>query len=63
MESFSFWHWFIIAVALFLAGYPVARILHRLGFSRWWVVVAMTPYLNFIGLWALAFVKWPVERR
>jgi len=63
MGSFGAWHWLIIAALLFLAGYPVARILNRLGFSRWWVLVAMLPYLNVLGLWVLAFVTWPVERR
>lgn len=63
MGSFSAWHWLIIGALLFLAAYPIARILNRLGFSRWWVLVAMVPYLNFLGLWVLAFVKWSAERR
>jgi hypothetical protein len=37
--------------------------LKRIGFSRWWVVVALIPYVNVVGLWILAFVKWPIERR
>jgi predicted PurR-regulated permease PerM len=59
----SVWHWVIVGIALAVLGYPIARILKRLGFSRWWVVVALFPYLNVVGLWILAFVRWPVERR
>lgn len=63
MGSFSIWHWLIVGVALFILGYPAARILRRLGFSRWWVIGALIPYVNVVGLWVLAFVKWPMERR
>ena len=61
MGTFSVWHWIVVGVALFVAGYPTARILRRLGFSRWWVVVAIIPYANVAALWVLAFVRWPVE--
>lgn len=63
MGSFSLWHWAIVGVVLMILGYPAARILKRLGFSPWWVVLALIPYLNVGGLWLLAFVKWPIERR
>lgn len=63
MGTFSIWHWIVVGVALFVLGYPTARILRRLGFSRWWIMVALIPYANVAGLWALAFVKWPLERR
>lgn len=63
MGSFSIWHWLIIGAVLFIVGYPAARILRRLGFSGWWVIGALIPYVNVAGLWVLAFVKWPVERR
>ena len=63
MGTFSVWHWIVVGVTLVVLGYPSARILWRLGFSRWWVVVALIPYANVVGLWALAFVRWPLERR
>ncbi|HWW12822.1 MAG TPA: hypothetical protein VN018_09905 [Brevundimonas sp.] len=63
MGVFSIWHWIVVAVVLAVLGYPAARILRRLGFSPWWVLLAFVPYVNLIGLWALAFVKWPIERR
>lgn len=66
MGTFSIWHWgviaFIVIVYLGLA-YLVARILGRLGFSRWWGLISLIPYLNIVGLCVLAYVKWPIERR
>lgn len=62
MGTFSIWHWIVVGVVLFVLGYPAARVLKRLGFSRWWVVVALIPYVNVVGLWVLAFVKWPISR-
>jgi hypothetical protein len=65
--AFSISHWAIVGVVLFVVlfvlGYPASRVLKRIGFSRWWVVVALIPYVNVVGLWILAFVKWPIERR
>jgi hypothetical protein len=61
--AFSISHWAIVGVVLFVLGYPASRVLKRIGFSRWWVVVALIPYVNVVGLWILAFVKWPIERR
>ena len=63
MGMVSVWHWVIVAVILVVLGYPVARILGRLGFSRWWVLLALLPYANLVGLWIIAVVKWPVEGR
>ena len=63
MGTFSISHWAIVGVVLFVLGYPASRVLKRIGFSRWWIVVALIPYVNVVGLWILAFVKWPIERR
>ena len=49
---------FLALVALTVLP-PVARILRRAGFSRWWCVLALLPILGLVGLWVLAFVRWP----
>jgi hypothetical protein len=59
MGSMSIWHWLIVLIYLFLLGYPVTRILRRLGYSAWWVIIAFIPLGNLIGLWFLSFVRWP----
>jgi len=51
----------IIAIIVILAIIPSVIILRRLGFSPWWAIIAPLSPLNIIGLWVLAFVKWPVE--
>jgi membrane associated rhomboid family serine protease len=61
MESMSIWHWLIVLIYLLVFGYPVTRILMRLGYSAWWVIIAFIPLANLIGLWVLAFVRWPRE--
>lgn len=59
LGSISIWHWIIVLIFLALYGIPMARILHRTGHSRWWVLPFFVPLLNLIGLWVLAFVDWP----
>lgn len=52
-----------LAVMTIVFAVPGAIILRRLGFSRWWVILAMLPYANIVGLWVLAFVRWPALDR
>jgi hypothetical protein len=42
-----------------LVGAPIAQILARMGFSRWWCVAAFWPGVNLIMLWILANRRWP----
>jgi len=36
----------------------IIRILRRLGFSPWWVLLAFVPIANVIGLWNLSKMPW-----
>jgi len=47
----------VIIMIIFL--YPVARIIKRTGHSGWWALLIFVPLGNFIGLWILAFTRWP----
>jgi len=60
MEFVSLLHWLAI-VGLFyvIFGIPFARILRRVGLSRWWSVLTIIPMINLIGLWTLAYMRWP----
>ncbi|MGI8569352.1 MAG: hypothetical protein ACR2KT_09940 [Methylocella sp.] len=49
----------IILIYLGVLGYPIVRILNRVGYSPWWVIIAFIPFVNLIGLWVLSFVHWP----
>jgi len=58
MGTLSVWHWLIVLIWFVGIGVPIARILGRLGFSRWWVIIAFVPLLNLVGLWVLAYAGW-----
>lgn len=64
MGSFSIWHWAIVLfVVIPFWAWPVWRILRKMGYSPWWVLVSLIPVLSTIGLWVLAIKRWPVEQR
>jgi hypothetical protein len=45
--------WFLIFI------YPMTKILRRTGYSGWWVLLLFVPLGNVVGLWCLAFARWP----
>jgi hypothetical protein len=59
MGSMSLWHWFILIFFIVALGVPIAKILGRLGFSKWWTIVYFIPFVNIVGIWILAYVRWP----
>jgi hypothetical protein len=61
MGSVSIWHWLILLIYIIAFGYPVTRILKRLGYFAWWVIITFVSLANLIGLWFLAFTRWPRE--
>lgn len=48
-----------LIVLFFIVGVPLGIILRRLGYSEWWMLVTFIPGGALIGLWVLAFAKWP----
>jgi hypothetical protein len=60
MGPFSGVHWLIVILIWFLlVGWPISKILRRMGFSGWWVILSFVPLANFIGLWVIAVTPWP----
>jgi hypothetical protein len=60
MGALSPWHLLILLIIpAVLLGFPVAKILQRLGLSPWWTILVFFPLLNLVGLWTLSFVRWP----
>ncbi len=49
----------LVLVIIAIWFIPAARIVHRTGYSAWWVLLAFVPFGNIIGLWILAFARWP----
>jgi predicted PurR-regulated permease PerM len=50
-----------LVIAILVMGYiwPVTRILHKAGFSRWWAIAMYIPLVNLFVIYVFAFVKWP----
>ena len=63
MGSFSLFNWLlgtvIVAIISPIVLAPVALILRRAGFSRWWSILWAIPVVNIIALWVFALVPWP----
>ncbi len=53
-----------LLVFLFVSGLlnlPVLWVLKKIGWSRWLVILAMLPFVNFVFLYVVAFARWPNE--
>jgi ATP-dependent protease ClpP protease subunit len=58
MGTFSIWHWLIVLVVMVLPSLPALWVIKRSGNSRWQIIFAIIPLINFIWLWVFAFGKW-----
>lgn len=54
---------FPLIAYLILIVFPVAVIVGKAGYSRWWAVLALIPMVNLIALWVFAFSPWPGSRK
>ena len=64
MDRGNVGYWVIFAIYLIATGVPTARILARIGHSRWWTVLYFIPLVNIVALWILAYRRWPaVDQR
>ena len=63
MGSLSIWHWLFVIFFVVILGFPIARILTRMGYSKWWTIVYFLPFANIVGTWILAYSRWPAVDR
>lgn len=42
-----------------LTAIPAGLTLKRIGHSPWWALLCFFPVFAIIGLWLLAFIRWP----
>ena len=61
--EYGFWHWIFFAIFVAVLLYPIGRILGRVGFSPFWSVFALIPFVNLIALWLFALIDWPSGER
>ena len=59
MGQFSLVHWIVALIVLFVALFPVIKILQKAGYSGWWVLIWFVPVANIVFLWVFAFADWP----
>lgn len=52
-------HILILLIYLAVVGFPVAKILGRLGYSKALTILAFIPLVNVVALWVLANASWP----
>ena len=61
MGSMSYWH-LVGLVFVLLYMIPVAMAVKKAGYSSWWCLLALVPFVNVIMLWVFAFASWPILR-
>jgi hypothetical protein len=55
-------HWIIGIIILLVYLLPMIKILHKAGYSGWWVILIFIPLVNIIFLWVFAYADWPALR-
>ena len=63
MGSLSIWQWLFVIFLIVVLSIPIARILTRIGYSKWWTIVYFIPFVNIVGIWILAYSRWPAVDR
>jgi hypothetical protein len=49
---------FLLAIPLF---WLFALVIKKAGYSGWWVLLGLIPFVGLISLWIFAFSRWPVD--
>ena len=62
MGSMSLISWIVVLIILLVYLLPVIKILHKAGYSGWWVLLLFIPVVNIIFLWVFAYADWPSLR-
>ena len=60
MGGFSLFHWIILLVVVLLWVVPIAKLYRRVGYNRWWALLAVLPPLGLLLVWFLAFAPWRI---
>lgn len=63
MGGISLWQVLIIALIIWLPLWVFARIIRKAGYSGWWALIILVPFLSIVMVWVFAFSKWPRLRK
>ncbi len=56
----------IILVIFIICVFPIfllVKILNKAGFSGWFSLIGLIPFVNLAFLWIFAFISWPSENK
>jgi uncharacterized membrane protein YhaH (DUF805 family) len=59
MEHSPVWPLLIVTIIIALCIWLPVRILHKAGYSGWWVLIGFVPLVNIVMVWVFAFADWP----
>ncbi len=59
MGGISIWHIIVFLLVLAFFVVPVVKIVKRAGFSGWWCLLLLVPFVNWVMLYVFAFSRWP----
>ena len=63
IHAYASVHWGIGLIGFLLFSVPSVKILHKAGYSGWWIIASFIPLVNIIMYWVFAFARWPLEDR
>jgi hypothetical protein len=54
----------VIEISIFVLSLVAGgKIVAKAGYSGWWILITLVPFVNFVMFLVFAFSKWPVEVR
>ena len=53
----------VVILALILVVLPFASIFKKAGYSRWWGLLMLLPFVNYLAILFLAIAKWPIQEK
>lgn len=59
MGGLSIWHITILLLFCVLEIIPMWKVLNKAGFTGWWSLLSIIPFVNILVFWVFAFIKWP----
>ena len=62
MMGISIWQIIIILLLLAIPVLVFGPVAKKAGFSRWWSLTLVVPFVNVIMIWVFAFIEWPAAK-
>jgi hypothetical protein len=53
----------LFAASVVISAVALVRIVQRVGYNGWWVLIMFVPVANMLALWYFGFGPWPADAR